>query len=150
MNLQSEATVYERAIKNCGSTSSEGEMDTSDESIEGNEANLFPLAGRHNNSVERASTLPDPMPSTSREYNNRERLVQLSSQDRAEKMVRDAEHAKAQILPPKGNQTTPLIDVGPDSFRFIDQMDEDYLVIDVDDTLAAKIINGMSILVRSY
>ena len=144
LNSQSEVIIYERAIKNQGSTSSEGEMDTSDERISENQNNSLILAGRRHESVDRVSTLQDPLPSMSRDYGGRDRPAQLSPQEPAEKMVRDAECAKAQIFPPKGNQSTPVIDSRRDLFQFIAQMDEDYLVIGghVDEALAAKIVNG--------
>ena len=109
---RSAETIYKNAVEKRNSSSSEDDcIDISDEFLH---------------------LIVDPQPGDSRddrydlaELRQREQVHQpreVTPEERSDQFIRDAEAAKADIFPPKGNDSNV-------PYHFVAQMDEDYLVV---------------------
>ena len=158
-NSRSEETVYKNAVEKRTSTSSE-EFDTSEE-IEANKLIDELLISERIKSVvnkpgERRSILPDPQPSTSREYEKEEQTKgrgdgehaigspkQLTDAARAAQIVKDAERSKAKIFATTGNNHFQEMDL-QNQYVHSAIADDNYMVVGghIEESIYEKIIKG--------
>ena len=153
---KSEEMIYRWAVKKRGSSSSEEEVNTSDEFLDN--LNSLLISERRRSKEINASPYPsdgeldqsegdlgnhdnvEPSPGTS--------CDQMSPEEKADQMIRDAEKSKACVFPQpgKGNGNQPKSDKGGslDFHQLTARVDDDYMVIGghIDEALSTKIKKG--------
>ena len=139
LNTVSETPIYQNAVQKRISSSSEDDgLDLSDKSYL---LNSLVLDLNERTEDQRVKDTVPPVP-----------MVQLSTsrprdpspEEQAAHMVRLSERAKANMLPPKGEIPNDLNRQSGDNFRFIAQMDQDYIIVGahIEEALQQKIIKG--------
>ena len=151
LDSSSEETIYRNAVKKCNSNTSD-EIDTSDKLLQMSFHDVSiaepePQLGTSGTPYRRSS-LPPPMPrGRVNEYAFQPQIdpgkeadmkEQLDPEQHAQQTIRDAEAAKVKVFPPKGMSTDS-------KFKFIVQMDQDYLIVGahVDEATQEKTIQGL-------
>ena len=147
-NVESEETIYDRAVKQHSSSSKNDEIDTSDELLDLNiDLNHVDVTGREvqdngsSRPKERQRSIShrrevrdeyeDAQPSTSRQ-DRRDRYVPRirSPQEHTDETVKEAERSKAHLFPPQGKDNEGTAEgYNSHPFEFTAKMDEDYMVM---------------------
>ena len=138
---KSEATIYENAVPKRSSSSSEEGMEYSDESLN-NDAVLFVDSGNKPDGQPQQWEVPQIM--------HQERP--MTTEEKAEKLIKAAELAKARMFSPKGERLCQINFSQLDKtnnqvgipFDLVARFDQEYLVIGghVDESMQQKIAQG--------
>ena len=148
----SEITIYKDAVEKRTSSSSEDLVDTSDDLIDCQKAirntRFFAESERNTSGEDNFDEEPGPSGyrdlrsrSRSDSYENRRRSrsrsPRMSAEEKAERMIREAEEAKTKLFALTGK-------INRSDYKFTAEIDEDYSVIGghVDGNLQQKIIKG--------
>ena len=157
IHSKSVETIYRNAVKKRMSSSSEEGINISDKTMnlitdeEAFQPDYEDVAmGEPQQTLQMDDVQPglsrdrEPLASNSRPGDLPPEISQLTPEQKAEKLVIDAENAKAHIFPNPGNVANQLTFNRVSNTPTIAAMDEDYLVIGVhvDDTMQGKIIKG--------
>ena len=158
---QSEETIYRNAVMKCGSTSSEDDENLENDCLRNIEDLIISARARSRSrsgphfdyatenemgdereNDEEGEFQEEPRPGTSngkRQGHPTSVMEEVSQEEKIDKMVWDAEKAKANIFSNQGKDIEGLY-----NYEFTAKMDEDYMVIGahVDESMQNKIIRG--------